>query len=78
MIKLVKVTKIYSDDTYAARGLSLHIRPGEFVSIVGQSGTGKTTLAKMIIAEEQPTRGQIIIGGDSGIAASGWGCISRL
>ena len=63
MIKLVKVTKIYSDDTYAARGLSLHIRPGEFVSIVGQSGTGKTTLAKMIIAEEQPTRGQIIIGG---------------
>lgn len=63
MIKLVKVTKIYSDDTYAARDLSLHIRPGEFVSIVGQSGTGKTTLAKMIIAEEQPTRGQIIIGG---------------
>ncbi|EKD76409.1 MAG: hypothetical protein ACD_43C00123G0003 [uncultured bacterium] len=63
MIQLIKVTKIYSDDTYAARDLSLHIRPGEFVSIVGQSGTGKTTLAKMIIAEEMPTRGQIIIGG---------------
>jgi cell division transport system ATP-binding protein len=63
MIKLVKVTKIYPDETYAARDLSLHIRPGEFVSIVGQSGTGKTTLAKMIIAEEKATRGQIVIGG---------------
>lgn len=63
MIQFLKVTKIYSDQTYAARDLSLHIRPGEFVSIVGQSGTGKTTLAKMIIAEERPTRGRIVIGG---------------
>lgn len=63
MIHLNKVTKQYSDDTFAARDLSLHIEPGEFVSIVGQSGTGKTTLAKMIIAEERPTRGEIEIGG---------------
>jgi len=63
MIQFKKVTKIYSDDTYAAKDLSLHIRPGEFVSIVGQSGTGKTTLAKMVIAEERPTKGQVIIGG---------------
>lgn len=63
MIRFNKVTKIYSDSTAAARDLSLHIRPGEFVSIVGQSGTGKTTLAKMVIAEERPTRGQVVIGG---------------
>lgn len=63
MIQFQKVTKIYPDTTYALRDLSLHIRPGEFVSIVGQSGTGKTTLAKLIIAEERPTRGRIIIGG---------------
>lgn len=63
MIQFKKVTKIYSDSTAAARDLSLRIRPGEFVSIVGQSGTGKTTLAKMVIAEEQPTRGQVVIGG---------------
>lgn len=63
MIQFKKVTKIYSDKTYAAKELSLHIRPGEFVSIVGQSGTGKTTLAKMVIAEEHPTKGQVIIGG---------------
>lgn len=63
MIEFKKVTKIYPDQTYAARDLSLLIRPGEFVSIVGQSGTGKTTLAKMVIAEERPTRGQVVVGG---------------
>ena len=63
MIQLKKVTKRYPDNTYAARDLSLHIKPGEFVSIVGQSGTGKTTLAKMVIAEERPTKGEIEIGG---------------
>ncbi len=63
MIEFKKVTKIYSDNTYAARDLSLFVRPGEFVTIVGQSGTGKTTLAKMVIAEERPTRGQVVIGG---------------
>lgn len=63
MIEFKKVTKIYSDNTYAARDLSLFVRPGEFVSIVGQSGTGKTTLAKMVIAEERPTKGHVVIGG---------------
>ncbi len=63
MIQFHKITKIYSDNTYAVRDLTLHIRPGEFVSVVGQSGTGKTTLARMVIAEERPTRGRIVIGG---------------
>ncbi|MFA6474735.1 MAG: ATP-binding cassette domain-containing protein [Patescibacteria group bacterium] len=63
MIEFKKVTKIYSDNTYAARDLSLLVRSGEFISIVGQSGTGKTTLAKMVIAEEHPTRGRVVIGG---------------
>lgn len=63
MIHFKKVTKIYSDNTAAARDMDLHIKPGELVSIVGQSGTGKTTLAKMIYAEERPTKGQVVIGG---------------
>lgn len=63
MIKFKNVTKLYKDNTPASKDLNFHIKPGEFVSIVGQSGTGKTTIAKMIIAEEIPTEGQIVVGG---------------
>jgi cell division transport system ATP-binding protein len=63
MIRLKNVSKFYPGDTVGLQNVNLHIRPGEFVSIVGQSGTGKTTLAKMLIAEERPTRGQVVIGG---------------
>ena len=63
MIKFKKVSKIYPVNIVGVKDITLHIRPGEFVSIVGQSGTGKTTLAKLIIAEERPTGGRIIVGG---------------
>ncbi len=63
MIRLKNVSKTYTNGTVGLQNVNLHIRPGEFVSVVGQSGTGKTTLAKMLIAEERPSRGQIVIGG---------------
>lgn len=63
MIKFQNVSKVYPPDTQAVKGVTLHIKPKEFVSIVGQSGTGKTTLARLMIAEEKPSHGRIIIGG---------------
>jgi cell division transport system ATP-binding protein len=63
MISLKGVSKYYKPNTYALKNVDLEIEPGEFVSIVGQSGTGKTTLIKLMIAEEKATSGQIIIGG---------------
>lgn len=62
MIKFQNVTKIYPPNTTALRDINLHINPGEFISIVGQSGTGKTTLVKILTAEERATSGKIIIG----------------
>ncbi len=62
MIKLEGVTKIYSTESVGLRDINLHIKAGEFVSIVGQSGTGKTTLVRLLIAEEKPTKGKIVIG----------------
>ena len=63
MIRLHKVHKSFAPDVYALRGIDLHVPPGEFVSIVGQSGTGKTTLVKLLIAEEAPTHGKVVVGG---------------
>lgn len=59
MIHFRDVTKIYSGDVPALRNINLDIESGEFVSIVGQSGTGKSTLLKLLIVEEFPTAGQV-------------------
>ncbi len=62
MIKLENVSKKYNRETTALQDINFTIEPGEFVSIVGQSGTGKTTLVKLLIAEEKPTSGKVEIG----------------
>jgi len=63
MITFTSISKTYPPDVRALDGVSFHIEPGEFVSIVGQSGTGKTTLVRLLIAEERPSGGNIVIGG---------------
>ncbi len=60
MIHFDKVSKVYADDSVALEEVTIAIEPKEFVSIVGHSGAGKTTLIKMILAEETPTSGTIL------------------
>ncbi len=59
MIYFDRVTKVYGNNTVALDNVDLKIYPNEFVSIVGHSGAGKTTLIKMLLAEEEPTDGSI-------------------
>ena len=59
MIYFDKVTKFYNGGGAALDDVTLTIEPGEFVSIVGHSGAGKTTLIKMIFAEELPSEGTV-------------------
>lgn len=63
MIKVNNLSKTYKPNIHALRELDFHIKPGEFVSVVGQSGSGKSTLIRMIIAEEKATKGEIMVGG---------------
>jgi cell division transport system ATP-binding protein len=59
MIYFDKVSKIYPDNSIALEDVSLQIEPKEFVSVVGHSGAGKTTLVKMLLAEEKPSAGRV-------------------
>ncbi len=59
MIYFDKVSKLYPDNSLALNEVTFTIKPGEFVSVVGQSGAGKTTLLRMIIGEERPTSGAV-------------------
>lgn len=62
MIKLFNVNKSYPPKIQVLKDLNLHVSPGEFVSIVGKSGTGKTTLLKVLIGQERADEGQVVIG----------------
>lgn len=60
MLRLENITKLYTDNSLALDGVTLHIKPKEFVTIVGHSGAGKSTLLKMILGEEKPTDGHVL------------------
>lgn len=59
MIYYDKVSKIYPDKTIAIENISFGVEPKEFVTVVGHSGAGKTTLIKMLIAEDRPSKGSV-------------------
>jgi cell division transport system ATP-binding protein len=62
MINISHVYKSYNRDNQILKDVNLSINPGEFVSIVGQSGAGKTTLVRVLIGEERVNSGQVLIG----------------
>lgn len=64
MIHFQNVSKNYSNNTIhaALTDVNFKITPREFVSIVGRSGAGKSTLIKLLIGEEQPSKGRVIFG----------------
>ena len=62
-IELKNVWKEYGEQVVLER-INLRVEPGEFCTIVGASGCGKTTFLRLLLGEETPTRGRILLDGE--------------
>ena len=63
MIEFVNVKKEYNHDVMALDNINVNIQKGEFAFLVGPSGSGKSTFLKLMIKEEEPSSGKILIDG---------------
>jgi cell division transport system ATP-binding protein len=72
MISFENVTKDYKGGTVAIRDMSVDIDKGEFVFLVGSSGSGKTTFIRLLLREEIPTQGRILVAGRDIANLSQW------
>ena len=59
MITFQSVSKIYNSQSAALEDVDFTINAGEFVSLTGRSGAGKSTVIKLLIGEDKPTKGRV-------------------
>ena len=64
VIDVVKSFPVGNTEITVLKGISFNVMPGEFVSIVGPSGNGKSTLLNMITGIDRPSAGQVIVTGE--------------
>ena len=63
MIEARNVSKLYGRGVYALRDLTLRVDKGEFVFLTGPSGAGKSTLLRLLLRQDVPSEGELIVGG---------------
>lgn len=63
LITIKNVNKRYKNGVSAIYDLNVKIKKGDFVFVIGGSGSGKSTFIKMLYREEKPTSGEIVLGG---------------
>jgi cell division transport system ATP-binding protein len=72
MISLQHVTKVYKTGTVALDDVSVEIEKGDFVFVVGSSGSGKSTFIRLLLKEEEATKGEIYVAGKALSKLSPW------
>jgi cell division transport system ATP-binding protein len=71
VIKFTKVFKAYPKGVLALRDVSFHVSKGEFVFLTGHSGAGKSTVLRLVYAEDVPTEGEVRVSGFATRALAG-------
>src|SRR5581483_8889316 len=72
MISLQHVTKIYKNSVVALDDVSVEVEKGEFVFIGGASGSGKSTFIRLLLKEEEATKGDIYVAGKNLAKLTPW------
>ena len=63
MITIEGLSKLYAQDVFALDNITLSVGRGEFAFLTGASGAGKTTLLRILLRQELPTGGRIVVDG---------------
>lgn len=72
MIRMRGVEKVYASDKPALHDVDVDIEQGEFVFLVGHSGSGKSTFIRLLLRELLPTAGQIVVAGQDVAKMKSW------
>ena len=78
MISLQHVTKTYKNDVTALDDVSIEIEKGEFVFLVGPSGSGKSSSLRLLLREEDPSSGEVFVAGKNLAKLSTWSGVPKL
>jgi cell division transport system ATP-binding protein len=63
VIETRRLSKVYSRGLYALRDLTLNVEKAEFVFLTGPSGAGKSTFLRLLLMQERPTEGEVLVNG---------------
>jgi cell division transport system ATP-binding protein len=74
VIETFHLAKVFTRGVYALRDVSLRVEKGEFVFLTGPSGAGKSTLLRLLLRQDVPSDGQILVG-DKNLAMLGPGAV---
>jgi cell division transport system ATP-binding protein len=72
MLRFENVTKTYKGNVTALRDITVYVQKGEFLFLVGPSGSGKSTFLRLLLREEAPTGGRIVVAGRDISRLSHW------